>query len=59
MSVIVDQTKVRRDEAQAHADRARELVENALRGQGELYRLVGPDRLLAAASVYATLALRG
>ncbi len=38
--------------------RARELAEAALDRSNQQYRTIGPDRLLAAAMVYATLASR-
>jgi hypothetical protein len=40
------------------AEKARGLVESALNRDGDLYRLHGPDTLIRAAQVYATLATR-
>lgn len=37
-------------------ERAEELVESAMDVRSNDYRYIGPDRLLAAAQVYATLA---
>ena len=48
----------RADQSKADAQKARELVEAALDPQSVLYPAHGPDRLLAAAQVYATLATR-
>ena len=44
------------DQSNRDADRARELVEMALDPQ--LSRAVGPDRLIEAAKIYATLSTR-
>ncbi len=48
----------RRAERDTDATRARELIEQALTIGGRERQTHGPDRLIAAAQVYATLALR-
>lgn len=47
-----------REQHDEDARRARELVEAAFDPTSLHYRNVGPDRLLAAAQVYATLSTR-
>lgn len=44
--------------ADRYAGWALEFVESALNPRSGLYREHGPDRLLAAAQVYATLSIR-
>lgn len=56
---FINKYAVEERQAEADADEARKLVQSVLNGTGDLYRTVGADRLLAAAAVYATLALRG
>jgi len=53
MTEIINPVENRR---KAHRERAEELAEAALDVGSHDYRHIGPDRLLAAAQVYATLA---
>ena len=46
------------EQADKDAERARELVADALNKNTVMYRTFGADRILAAAQVYATLATR-
>lgn len=48
----------RQGERDADAGRARDLVADSMDKSSAMYRLHGADRLLAAAQVYATLAMR-
>lgn len=48
----------RADESRRDAMIARELLEEVLEQRGERLRNLGPDRLIAMAQVYATLATR-
>lgn len=46
------------EQREEDARKARALVEDTLAKQGHRYRLHGPEVMLAAAQVYATLAAR-
>jgi hypothetical protein len=58
MQGVIDAQKADREQADSDARAARELAEAALDRSSDEYRNIGPDILLGAAEVYATLATR-